>query len=76
MAAGDPLPSRPGERIPRRVPQDFEERDEGFFAAIRRDGFFNTALEDANQYGPHGMIALLGIFATVTGLILLLFWKL
>jgi len=74
--AGEPLPAKPGERIPRRVPAEYDECEGGMLQAIRRDGFFRTALEDTNQYGPHGMIALLGIFASLTGLILLLFWKL
>jgi len=40
--------------------------------AISEDGFLDVALNDANQYGPHAMIMLLGIFASLTGLALLL----
>lgn len=60
------------ERIPRRPPPDFEESDDGMMGAISEDGFLNVALNDSNQYGPHAMIMLLGIFASITGIILLL----
>ena len=60
------------ERIPRRPPPDYEESDEGMMGAISEDGFLNVALNDSNQYGPHAMIMLLGIFASITGIILLL----
>ena len=59
------------ERIPRRPPPDFEESDEGMMGAISDAGFLSVALNDANQYGPHAMVMLLGIFASLTGLILL-----
>jgi hypothetical protein len=59
------------ERIPRRLPPDFEESDEGMMGAISDAGFLSVALNDANQYGPHAMVMLLGIFASLTGLILL-----
>ena len=38
---------------------------------IAEAGFLNVALNDVNQYGPHAMVMLLGIFASLTGLILL-----
>ena len=60
------------ERIPRRDAPDFEESDSGMRRVISEDGFLNVALNDSNQYGPHAMIMLLGIFASVTGFILLL----
>ena len=60
------------ERIPRRPPPDFEESNEGMMGAISEAGFLNVALNDSNQYGPHAMIMLLGIFASITGIILLL----
>lgn len=60
------------ERIPRRDAPDFEESDSGMMGAISEDGFLNVALNDSNQYGPHAMIMLLGIFASVTGFVLLL----
>ena len=60
------------ERIPRRPPPDFEESEVGMMEAISEDGFLDVALNDANQYGPHAMIMLLGIFASLTGLVLLL----
>ncbi|MEC7707090.1 MAG: hypothetical protein VX204_04125 [Candidatus Thermoplasmatota archaeon] len=60
------------DRIPRREAPDFEESDSGMVSAISEDGFLNVALNDSNQYGPHAMILLLGIFASITGIILLL----
>ena len=63
---------RKGERIPRRPLPEFSEA--GTFAAVlKRDGLVKTALEDSNEYGPHSMILLLMIVATVTGGILLAF---
>jgi|TARA_B000000475_G_scaffold258577_1_gene240723 hypothetical protein len=58
------------ERIQRRDAPYFEESDSGMVSSILEDGFLNVALDDANQYGPHAMIVLLGIVATVTGLLL------
>ena len=58
------------ERIQRRDTRYFEESDSGMVSSILEDGFLNVALDDANQYGPHAMIVLLGIVATVTGLLL------
>ena len=63
---------RKGERIPRRPLPEFEE-SAGFGAAIKRDGLVKTALEDTNEYGPHSMIVLLIIVASITGGILLSF---
>jgi hypothetical protein len=37
---------------------------------VREAGLFNVALNDVNQYGPHAMIAVLGIIAIITGLCL------
>jgi divalent metal cation (Fe/Co/Zn/Cd) transporter len=37
---------------------------------VIEDGFLNVALDDANQYGPHAMIILLGIVSILTGLAL------
>ena len=59
------------ERIPRRPPADYEESEKGMMGAISDAGFLSVALNDANQYGPHAMVMLLGIFASLTGLILL-----
>jgi hypothetical protein len=59
------------ERIRKREAPAFEEKDSNLFVALQEDGFFNTALNDSNQYGPHTMIILLGIFATITGAALL-----
>jgi hypothetical protein len=39
--------------------------------AIADAGFLSVALNDANQYGPHAMVMLLGVFASLTGLVLL-----
>jgi len=61
----------PTERIPRREAPVFEESEAGMMGAISEDGFINVALNDSNQYGPHAMIMMLGIFASVTGIILL-----
>lgn len=57
---------RKGERIPRRDPPPYDEAD-SFGQAVSRDGFFNTAINDTNQYGPIGMMILLFIVATITG---------
>tara|TARA_B100001250_G_scaffold132791_1_gene113430 strand:- start:560 stop:799 length:240 start_codon:yes stop_codon:yes gene_type:complete len=61
-----------GERIPRRPLPEFREVNGGVIKAIKEDGLLGTALEDKNQYGPHAMIILLMIVATVTGGLLLL----
>ena len=58
---------REGERIPRREPPQFEEAN-SLLEAIQRDGFFGTALDDKNQYGPITMMILLLIVATITGI--------
>ena len=60
---------RKGERIPRRSAPPFEEAT-SFANAIKRDGFFGTAMDDKNQYGPLTMMILLLIVATITGLAL------
>lgn len=60
------------DRIPRREAPDFEESDSGMVSAISEGGFLNVALNDSNQYGPHAMIMLLGVFASITGILLLL----
>ncbi|DAC53320.1 MAG TPA: hypothetical protein D7I11_06855 [Candidatus Poseidoniales archaeon] len=60
---------RDGERIPRREPPAFEEAD-NIYDAWRRDGFFGTALEDKNQFGPITMMVLLLIVATITGVVI------
>lgn len=62
---------RDGERIPRRPLPEFSEAG-SLGAGIGRDGLISTALEDKNEYGPHSMIILLMVVATVTGSILLL----
>ena len=59
------------ERIPRRPPPDFKEAEAGMMEAISEDGFLDVALNDVNQYGPHAMVMLLGVFASLTGLVLL-----
>ena len=73
---GESLPPREGERIPRRTAPDFTELD-GDVSAIQgifEGGFLNVAINDSNQFGPHAMIALLGVVATVTGIALLAMW--
>ena len=72
MPYGRPVVAEQHERIPRRPPPDFEESEAGMMEAISEDGFLDVALNDANQYGPHAMIMLRGVFASLTGLILLL----
>jgi hypothetical protein len=64
-----------GERIKKRPLPDFNDTEAGIVEGILEDGFLNVALNDSNQYGPHAMIILLGVVATVTGLILLLGMK-
>jgi len=56
-----------GERIPRRQLPQFDEIEGGMLTAVARDGVLGTALEDKNQYGPHMMIVLLIVTATITG---------
>ena len=63
---------RKGERIPRRPLPEFSEAG-SLGAGLIRDGLIKTALEDTNEYGPHSMIVLLMIVASVTGGILLAF---
>jgi len=72
MTLGRTTVSQRVERIPRRQPPEFEESEDGMMAAIADGGFLDVALNDTNQYGPHAMIMLLGVFATLTGLFLLL----
>ena len=64
--------TRKDERIPRRPLPKFDEVEGGLLAAISKDGLFGTALDDRNQYGPHGMIILLFIVALTTGALLYL----
>lgn len=63
---------RDGERIPRRPLPEFGEAG-SMGAALKRDGLMKTALGDTNEYGPHSMMLLLMIVATLTGAILLAF---
>ncbi len=60
------------DRIPRRQAPEFRDSEEGMISSILDDGFLRVALDDANQYGPHAMILLLGIVSTLTGLVLFL----
>lgn len=64
---------REGERIPRRPLPEFEEVDSNAISGIMSGGILKVAMEDTNQFGPHAMIILLVILATVTGVILKLF---
>ena len=63
---------RKGERIPRRPLPEFAEAG-SLTAGLKRDGIIKTALEDTNEYGPHSMILLLMVIASITGAILLAF---
>ena len=56
--------------------RELKESELGMVEAIREDGFLNVALNDANQYGPHAMIILLGFISSITGIILLIAMKL
>ncbi len=58
------------ERIPRREPPEFHQSEASMIGGVIEDGFLNVALDDANQYGPHAMIILLGIVSILTGLAL------
>lgn len=71
------MPSDDGivERIKKRPLPEFNDTDSGIIEGILEDGFLNVALNDSNQFGPHAMIILLGIAASVTGLVLLLGMK-
>lgn len=64
---------REGERIPRRPLPEFEEVDSSALAGIMSDGLLKVAMEDTNQFGPHAMIILLVIMATLTGVLLKVF---
>ena len=59
-----------GERIPRRPLPEFKEAG-SLSTALSRDGLFGSALDDKNDYGPHAMIILLMIVASITGGIIL-----
>ena len=59
-----------GERIPRKPLPEFSEAG-NLSAAISRDGLFGSALDDKNEYGPHAMIILLMIVASITGSVIL-----
>jgi hypothetical protein len=72
LIMADETEIRKGERIPRRPLPQFDEVEGGLMAAISRDGLFGTALDDRNQYGPHGMIILLFVVALATGTLLYL----
>jgi phage-related minor tail protein len=58
------------ERIPRREPPEFHQSEASMIEGVIEDGFLNVALDDANQYGPHAMIMLLGLVSILTGLVL------
>lgn len=58
------------ERIPRREPPEFHQSEASMIGGVIEDGFLNVALDDANQYGPHAMIILLGLVSILTGLAL------
>jgi hypothetical protein len=58
------------ERIPRRDPPEFHQSEASMIGGVIEDGFLNVALDDANQYGPHAMIMLLGLVSILTGLVL------
>ncbi len=62
MAAGN-------DKIPRRPLGEYTEVEGGVVAGIFQHGWkiWKVALDDTNQYGPHAMILLLGITATITG---------
>ena len=72
------LPLRKGERIPRKPLPKFEEVDGGLAKGIFAKGWkvWKVALDDENQYGPHAMVVLLLMMATVTGVSLGLMWYL
>ncbi len=65
------------DRIPRRNPPEFEEIEGGVAAGIFQHGWkiWKVALDDTNQYGPHAMILLLVITATITGAVLQIIGK-
>ena len=73
---GESLPPREGERIPRRTAPDFNElgEDVSVVKGIFDDGFLNVAINDTIHFGPHAIIALLGVVATITGIGLLAMW--
>ncbi|RAH13596.1 MAG: hypothetical protein CMB56_007100 [Methanobacteriota archaeon] len=75
--SGGSLPLRKGERIPRRPLPEYDEVEGGVIEGISAHGFkiWKVALDDGNQYGPHAMIVLLILMATLTGGILGFMWS-
>ena len=57
------------DRIPRKPLSEYNEIEGGVFSGIFAYGWriWKVALDDDNQYGPHAMILLLVITATITG---------
>ena len=76
--AGETLPLRDGERIPRRPLPEFEEFEGEPTAGILAHGWrvWKVARDDTNQYGPHAMVVLLLLMATITGVVLRTMWYL
>ena len=76
IMSGESLPLRKGERVPRRPLPEFVEVEEGLIKGLSAHGYkiWKVALDDGNQYGPHAMIILLILMATVTGAGLGLMW--
>lgn len=62
--------SSEGDRITKRDLPPYEEIEGDLRAALRQHGLVGTALRDQNQHGPAGMILLLVITASLTGLVL------
>lgn len=63
-----PNTKAPNERIPRRPLPEFHQSEASVISSVMEDGFFRVALDDVNQYGPHAMIMLLFVVATVTAI--------
>jgi hypothetical protein len=63
------------ERIKKRPLPEFHDTDSGIIGGIVEDGLLNVALNDSNQFGPHAMIILLGLAASITGIVLLFAMK-
>ena len=62
---------RKGERIHEDHFQNSQKQE--VWEMVSEEMVLKTALEDTNEYGPHSMIVLLMIVATITGAILLAF---
>ena len=60
------------ERIKRRELPEFEESKSSVVEGLLEEGILKVALDDTNQFGPHAMIILLFVAASITAVTLLI----